>query len=116
MEENKNEFKKQNNREGTDEEYGDNILIDDDGTAFEVLDSFMIDDKSYVVLALAESDGEEENDVFIYRFIEGEEDDEFIAIEDEDELNNAFEEFKARNSDMFDFEDNDDEDDEDDEE
>ena len=115
MEENKNEFKKQNNREGTDEEYGDNILIDDDGTAFEVLDSFMIDDKSYVVLALAEGDGEEENDVFIYRFIEGEEDDEFIAIEDEDELNNAFEEFKARNNDMFDFEDNDD-DEEDDEE
>lgn len=112
MEENKKDF--MNIQEDDFAEDSDaNIIIDEEtGTEFEVLDSFVIDEKSYVVLAMigndecdCDCDCDCDDEVYIYRLIEGEDTDEFVAIEDEVELANAFEEFKSRNNDLFDFED-----------
>lgn len=126
MEENKKDFNDIN--EDFDEA---NIIVDEEtGTEFEVLDSFDIDDKTYVVMTIlnnrdeackcddcgCECDDDDHDEVYIYRLIQGEETDEFVAIEDDVELANAFEEFKFRNSELFDFEEEFEDDFEDDEE
>ncbi len=125
MEENKKDFNDIN--EEFDDTEADIIVDEETGAEFQVLDSFDIDDKTYVVMTMIKNPDEachcddcgcdceedEHDEVFIYRLIEGEESDEFVAIEDDVELANAFEEFKFRNSELFDFEDEfEDEDDE----
>lgn len=110
----------ENNKNFNEEFDNDNIIVDEEtGTEFEVLDSFDIDGKTYVVMTIinnkddgCECDdcgcdccGDDSDEVYIYRLVEGEESDEFVAIEDDVELANAFEEFKFRNSELFDFDD-----------
>ncbi len=87
----------------------ENILTftDENGEELEleVVDSFEIDDNKYVALATPETDDEnDEGEVYIMR-IESESDGEdiYVAIEDEDELNTAFEKFTERCSDDFDI-------------
>ena len=87
----------------------ENILTftDENGEELEleVVDSFEIDVNKYVALATPETDDEnDEGEVYIMR-IESESDGEdiYVAIEDEDELNTAFEKFTERCSDDFDI-------------
>ena len=72
----------------------------------EIVDSFELSGKKYVALATPE-DIENENDeseVFIMRIeTEGEGEDVFTYIEDDDELDAAFEMFKDRCSEEFDI-------------
>ena len=72
----------------------------------EIVDSFELGDKKYVALATPE-DIENENDeseVFIMRIeTEGDGEDVFAYIEDEDELDKAFDMFKDRCSEEFDI-------------
>ncbi len=83
----------------------------DDGTELNciVLDIFTVDDKEYI--ALQPEEGEEEDDnVFLYRFIqEGDEDPQLLNIDDDDEFEavaDAFEELldSQEYDDMFDEE------------
>lgn len=72
---------------------------------FEIADSFEMDGSKYAALITPEEpDGDEDSEVLIMR-IESESDDEevFVAIEDDDELDRAFAMFKDRCSDEFDF-------------
>lgn len=69
----------------------------DDGTDLQciVLDIFTVDDKDYI--ALQPMEGEEDDNVFLYRFIQENEEDEpqLLSIEDDDEFEavaDAFEE------------------------
>jgi hypothetical protein len=93
----------------------------DDGTDLQciVLDIFTVDDKDYI--ALQPMEGEEDDNVFLYRFIQEDEDDEpqLLSIEDDKEFEavaDAFEEIldAQEYDEMFDdeFEDFDDDDDE----
>lgn len=59
----------------------------DDGTELNcvVLDIFTVDDKEYI--ALQPEEGEEDDNVFLYRFIqEGDDEPELLNIEDDDEF------------------------------
>jgi uncharacterized protein YrzB (UPF0473 family) len=83
---------------GHDHEYEfDTITLSlDDGTELNciVLDIFTVDDKDYI--ALQPEEGEEDDNVFLYRYIqEGDEDPQLLNIEDDDEFEavaDAFEE------------------------
>ncbi len=84
----------------------------DDGTELNcvVLDIFTVDDKEYI--ALQPEEGEEEDDnVFLYRFIqEGDDDPQLLNIDDDDEFEavaDAFEELldAQEYDEMFDEED-----------
>jgi hypothetical protein len=109
-----------NMEEEFDEEYDVNIIVNEEtGEKFEVLDNFEIDGKVYYVMILIGNEDEEavcdecgcdcaddeHDEVYIYRLVEDDEygEFEFVAIEDEVELANAFEEFKSRNNELFDF-------------
>ena len=74
------------------------VLIDEEGEEmeFEYLDTVMMNSKEYVVLLPAEeADKEEVSEVVILRVDRNEEEgDSFLSIEDSDELNQVFEEFK----------------------
>ena len=81
----------------------------DDGTELQciVLDIFTVDDKDYIALQPVE--GEEDDNVFLYRFIQENDDDEpeLLNIEDDDEFEavaDAFEEILDTQDfdDMFD--------------
>ena len=78
----------------------------DEAIDLEIVDSFELNSKKYVALATPEDiDNEnDESEVFIMR-IESESDGEdvFAQIEDEDELDAAFEMFKDRCSEEFDI-------------
>lgn len=82
--------------------YDDN----DNEIELEIVDSFEIDDKKYVALATPEDiEGEsEESEVYIMR-IESESsgEDIFVYIEDENELNTAFDMFKNRCGEEYDI-------------
>ncbi len=82
--------------------YDDN----DNEIELEIVDSFEIDDKKYVALATPEDiEGEsEESEVYIMR-IESESsgEDIFVYIEDENELNAAFDMFKNRCGEEYDI-------------
>lgn len=81
------------------EEYDENdmyiTLTDDDGNEihFEFIDEFPFEGKDYVVLLPYE---ETEDEVVILQVIHGEDDDEFISVEDEVLLNRIFDEFEKR--------------------
>ena len=76
----------------------------DEAVEFEIIDSFEIADKKYAALATPEDSEDEESEVYIMR-IEGESsgEDIFVSIEDDDELDRAFQMFKDRCSDEFDI-------------
>ncbi len=84
-------------------------LLDEDGNEhrFEHIDSFPFNGETYVVLlpteeAVAEGEAEE---FFIFSLTQDEEGNETLnLVEDEAELDMAFEEFKARMQEEFDFE------------
>ncbi len=89
----------------------DNILTftDENGAEIEleVVDSFEMDNAKYVALATPEKDENDESEVdelYIMR-IESESDgqDIYVAIEDEAELESAFEKFQERCEDDFDI-------------
>ncbi|HHW49842.1 MAG TPA: DUF1292 domain-containing protein [Clostridiaceae bacterium] len=85
------------------------VLVDEDGeeTEFELIDSFEFNGNEYVVLLPAvsyEEDYDEEEEVVILRVERNENDEEsFVNIEDDDELDSVFEEFKSRMEDEYDF-------------
>ncbi len=79
-------------------------LTDDSGEEihFEVLDEFQFKGKDYIVLIPFE---DLDDEVVILEVIKAENgDDDYVSVTDEDFLLELFEEFKTRNSDMFDFE------------
>lgn len=77
-------------------------LLDDNGEEvhFEILDAFEYMEKHYTVL-LPYEEGEEE--VVILEVKHGEDEDEFLSVNDENLLYEIFEEFKKRNKDNFNF-------------
>jgi len=82
---------------GHDHMYDTITLSLDDGTEMQciVLDIFSVDDKDYI--ALQSMDEEEDENVFLYRFIQDDEDEDpqLLNIEDDDEFEavaDAFEE------------------------
>ena len=81
-------------------------LLDEDGNEhlFEHLDSFEFNGDIYVCLAPA--DGESDPDEVLFFTLETDEDgnEALMLVEDEAELDMAFEEFKKRVQDEYDFE------------
>lgn len=92
------------------------VLVDENGeeVQFEHLDTVELNDNQYVVLLpVTEEEEQEEDEVVILKIQQGETEDEdvLVPIEDDEELNEVFEEFKLRMEDEYDFveEDEDDE-------
>lgn len=87
------------------------VLIDENGeeVEFEHLDTIEMNESEYVVLMPLEGEEADESDtdeVIILKIEHNENgEDSFVTVEDEDELNAVFEEFKLRMEDQFDFED-----------
>ena len=84
-------------------------MMDEDGNehAFEHVDSFPFNGETYVVLIPTEEEVEngEADEVLIFTLQVDEEGNEALyLVEDEAELDMAFEEFKTRMQDEFDFE------------
>ncbi|MBE7036174.1 MAG: DUF1292 domain-containing protein [Ruminococcaceae bacterium] len=84
-------------------------LLDEDGNehAFEHVDSFPFNGETYVVLIPTEEEvaAGEADEVLIFTLHTDEEGNEaLLFVEDEAELDMAFEEFKSRMQDEFDFE------------
>ena len=79
------------------------VLTDDTGkdTEFEWLDTVEMNDSKYIVLL--PTDDEEAEEVVILKMEETEEEENFIPVEDEDELNKVYDLFKERNKENFDF-------------
>ncbi len=78
-------------------------LFDEDGTEipFEHLDTLELDGKIYIVLLEVLPDGKENDEVVIFRVeTDNNGDDNLVVIEDDDELENAFSEFVARQEDI----------------
>lgn len=95
-----------NNDEMENLEDGLVTLLDDEGNEhdFEHLDTFEYNGEAYVVLVPA-TDDEEADEVLIFKLGTDEDDNEvLLAIEDEEELDEVFEEFKSRMQEEFDFE------------
>ncbi len=84
------------------------VLIGEDGeeVEFEHLDTIELDGNEYVVLLPIDEQEDEEADEVVILKIEhiSEEEDSFSTIDDEDELNRVFEEFKSRMEDEYNFE------------
>jgi uncharacterized protein YrzB (UPF0473 family) len=89
------------------------VLVDENGqeVQFEHIDTLELNEKEYVVLIpYIEDDNEaldedDEEEVVILRIEHNDNgDDAFISVEDENELNMVFEEFKSRMEEEFDFE------------
>lgn len=83
------------------------ILVDENGeeVEFEHLDTVELNGNEYVVL-LPKDESEEEKDideVVILKIEHGEEEDSFVSVEDDDELDAVFEEFRVRMEDEFEF-------------
>ncbi|MGE4283188.1 MAG: DUF1292 domain-containing protein [Clostridia bacterium] len=83
------------------------VLVDENGeeVEFEHLDTIEMNDNQYVVLLpIGEDEENEEDEVVILKVTEGEDgEDSLLAVEDEAELNEVFEEFKIRMEDEFEF-------------
>lgn len=94
---------------GTEEEVSLVTLMDEEGKEheFEHIDSFPFNGETYVVLVPtdAEIEAGEADEVLIFTLQTDEEGNEtLLLVEDEAELDMAYEEFKARMQDEFDFE------------
>lgn len=70
---------------------------------FEVIDLIDYDGKQYVVLLPAEDDEDEAGEVVILSYENDGENDIFLSIEDDNELNEVFAVFRERAKDRFDF-------------
>lgn len=84
------------------------VLVDENGeeVEFEHLDTIELNGNEYVVLLpVSETEEEKEIDeVVILKIEHGEEEDSFVSVDDDDELDAVFEEFRVRMEDDFDFE------------
>ena len=84
-------------------------LFDDDGNkqTFEHLDTVQVNDNDYVICIPYKEEEDDEVDEVVILKIEGEENGESILVPEEDleVLDKAYELFKERNADLFDFED-----------
>lgn len=83
------------------------VLIGEDGeeVEFEHIDTVELNGSEYVVLLpLDEQENEEVDEVVILKIERNEEgEDSFVTVDDEEELNKVFEEFKTRMEDEYDF-------------
>lgn len=79
-------------------------FVDENGNKvnFEMIDAFKMEGSEYVALLPADDD-DYDTEVFIMRIEKEGEDDVLVYIEDEDELDDAFEMFKDRMGDEYDF-------------
>jgi uncharacterized protein YrzB (UPF0473 family) len=84
------------------------VLVDENGdeVEFEHVDTIEMNENEYVVLIPFSADEEQEADeVVILKIEHGEEgEDSFVSVEDEEELNQVFEEFKKRMEEEYEFE------------
>lgn len=84
------------------------ILVGEDGeeVEFEHIDTIEMNGNEYVVLLPVEEQEEEEVDEVVILKVDHNEDgeDSFVTVDDEEELNNVFEEFKTRMEEEYDFE------------
>lgn len=89
------------------EEKNSNIIpfVDENGNKvkFELVDAFEISETEYVALIPAEDADEEETEVIIMRIEHDGDEDILVYIEDDDELDAAFDVFKDRMGDEFDI-------------
>ncbi len=85
------------------------VLVGEDGeeVEFEHIDTIEMNGNEYVVLIpVEEQENEEVEEVVILKVDHSDVgEDSFVTIDDEDELNNVFEEFKTRMEEEYDFED-----------
>lgn len=85
------------------------VLIDENGeeAEFEHIDTIEMNGNEYVVLIpLLKEEIEDEEEVVILKVEHGEDgEDSFVSIDDDDELDAVFEEFKSRMEDEYEFED-----------
>ena len=86
------------------------VLVDENGeeTEFELLDTIEMDGNEYVVLLPLDSYDEdqemEEEEVVILKMEHGENgESSFVNVEDDDELDAVFEEFRTRMEEEYDF-------------
>ena len=79
------------------------VLTDDEGQdiEFEWLDTIEMGEDQYIVLLPA--DDEEAEEVVIFKMEIEEETENFISVDNEEELNKVYEIFKERNKENFDF-------------
>ncbi|MDK2798427.1 MAG: hypothetical protein PWP27_7 [Clostridiales bacterium] len=91
----------------TEERDGIIVLVDENGEEieFEHLDTITMNNSNYVVLLPLDEDQDDEiEEVVILKVVEDENgDDTLVPVEDEEELNEVFEEFKIRMEGEFDF-------------
>ncbi len=84
------------------------ILVGEDGeeVEFEHIDTIEMNGNEYVVLLPVEEQEDEEVDEVVILKVDHNEDgeDSFVTVDDEEELNNVFEEFKTRMEEEYDFE------------
>lgn len=79
------------------------VLTDDEGKdiEFEWLDTVEMGEQQYIVLL--PTDDEEAEEVVILKMEVEDENENFIPVEDEEELNKVYDLFKERNKENFDF-------------
>lgn len=79
-------------------------FVDENGNKvnFEMIDAFKMEDNEYVALLPADED-EYDTEVFIMRIEKEGDDDVLVYIENDEELDDAFEMFKDRMGDEYDF-------------
>lgn len=79
-------------------------FVDENGNKinFEMIDAFKMEGSEYVALLPADDD-EYDTEVFIMRIEKEGEDDVLVYIENDEELDDAFEMFKDRMGDEYDF-------------
>ena len=103
------DFEEKRHDEAAEEEASIVTLLDEDGNEheFEHIDSFPFNGETYVVLIPTEEEvaAGEADEVLIFTLQTDEEGNEtLLFVEDEAELDIAFDEFKSRMNDEFDFE------------
>lgn len=89
------------------------VLVDENGeeVEFEHIDTVEMNGNEYVVLLPVDQESDEDDEVeevVILKIEHGENgEDSFVNVEDEDELNAVFEEFRMRMEDEYDFDEED---------
>lgn len=78
------------------------VLTDDEGNdvEFEWLDTLEMNGNTYVVVVPSE---EEADEVVILKMEVEDDEETFVGLEDEAEIDEVFQEFKSRNKEIFDF-------------
>jgi uncharacterized protein YrzB (UPF0473 family) len=80
-------------------------LVDDSGekAKFEHLDTFELNDNTYIILTPLEQADEEESDVYIMRIVQEDGEEILEAVVDEKEVETVFDEFRSRTEGEFEF-------------